>query len=141
MRGIAYAVAARLMEEQARYVGIVVLRNREDPEALVIKRGGEPMKGKWACPGGHVDAGESDRDAAYRELEEETGIEADEMHQFEKGKVDIGHLTFFWTWVPAGTRAVADDDAEKTKWVKVSNLPELAWENARQIRDACKRFS
>lgn len=133
-----HIVTHLLEEEIARYVGIVVLRNRTDPEALIIKRGGEPMAGKWACPGGHVDGGESDRDAAYRELEEETGIEADEMHQFEKGEVDIGHLTFFWTWVPQATRAVADDDAEKAKWVKVSNLPELAWENARQIEDAAK---
>lgn len=68
----AVTVVRTLLEKETdRYVGIVVLRNREDPEALVIKRGGEPMKGKWACPGGHVDTGESDRNAAYRELEEE----------------------------------------------------------------------
>ncbi len=94
------------------------------------------MAGKWACSGGHVDAGEDEEEAVIRELEEETSIKAGEVHKFEEDDVDIGHLSFFWTWVPDGTKAVADDDAEKAKWVKVSNLPELAWENARQIRDA-----
>ena len=41
---------------------------------LLIKRGNEPQKGKWALPGGFVNEKEHPRDAALREAEEETGI-------------------------------------------------------------------
>ncbi|MEV4599470.1 NUDIX domain-containing protein [Amycolatopsis sp. NPDC049253] len=45
---------------------------------LVIQRGWNPDKGKLALPGGHVDRDECSRDAAVRELAEETGIHVPE---------------------------------------------------------------
>lgn len=43
---------------------------------LLVQRGREPLKGVWSFPGGLVESGETLKEAAYRELEEETGIKA-----------------------------------------------------------------
>lgn len=52
-------------------------------EILLIKRNNEPEKGKWAPPGGHVDPGESQQEAAQREAREEAGdIEVEEKPLF-----------------------------------------------------------
>lgn len=42
---------------------------------LLIRRGGEPFKGKLAMPGGFVNPDEHCHDAMMRELKEETGID------------------------------------------------------------------
>jgi len=44
---------------------------------LLVKRRFEPGKGLWSIPGGLVELGETIREAALRELEEETGVKAD----------------------------------------------------------------
>ncbi|UCD02710.1 MAG: NUDIX domain-containing protein [Candidatus Aenigmatarchaeota archaeon] len=45
----------------------------KDGKVLLIKRLNEPEKGRWAVPGGHVDDGETPREAAAREATEEVG--------------------------------------------------------------------
>ncbi|MEM1586923.1 MAG: NUDIX domain-containing protein [Candidatus Bathyarchaeia archaeon] len=48
---------------------------------LLIRRANEPGRGLWSIPGGLIEVGEKIRDAARREVEEETGM-----------KVEIGRL-------------------------------------------------
>ena len=43
-------------------------------EALLLRRGMEPSRGKWAQPGGFMEIDESVTEAAIRETLEETGI-------------------------------------------------------------------
>ncbi|MDO8930289.1 MAG: NUDIX hydrolase, partial [Bacteroidota bacterium] len=56
---------------------------------LLIERGREPFKGKWALPGGFIDMDEPLETACIRELEEETGIRITLLKQFKAfGAVD-----------------------------------------------------
>ncbi|GAC1621176.1 MAG: NUDIX hydrolase [Candidatus Acidiferrum sp.] len=42
--------------------------------ALLIRRGGEPLRGEWSIPGGTLELGETLAEGVARELKEETGI-------------------------------------------------------------------
>ncbi|MCB1511842.1 MAG: NUDIX hydrolase [Hyphomicrobiaceae bacterium] len=47
-----------------------------DGMVLLAERGKQPSAGLWSLPGGHVEAGETVREAALREVGEETGVRA-----------------------------------------------------------------
>jgi mutator protein MutT len=53
-------------------VGGVVIR---DGRVLLIRRGKEPLRGRWLVPGGTVELGETLEEAVVREVREETGLE------------------------------------------------------------------
>ncbi|HZN12621.1 MAG TPA: NUDIX hydrolase, partial [Blastocatellia bacterium] len=56
-------------------VDLVILTIAEqDLKVLLIRRGEEPFKGRWALPGGFVEIDESLERAAARELKEEVGV-------------------------------------------------------------------
>lgn len=48
-----------------------------DGRALIVRRGKEPSKGVWTVPGGAVHLGETMREAAAREVQEECGIQVE----------------------------------------------------------------
>lgn len=73
---------------------------------------GLPGSGWWMTPGGGVDLGESDLDAAVREVEEETGLRVDPgsllgptlLRPVRHGYTDVvieQEDAFFACWVPA----------------------------------------
>ncbi len=53
---------------------IACIVSSRNGELLLIKRGVEPSKGRWALPGGFIEAHETSQEAGCRELREETGL-------------------------------------------------------------------
>lgn len=52
-------------------VGAVLIH---EGRVLLIRRGKEPLRGRWVVPGGTVELGETLEQALVREVEEETGL-------------------------------------------------------------------
>ncbi len=54
--------------------GFLIFRNDPSPSFLLMRH-----PSRWDLPKGHVDGDETNRECAFRELEEETGITADDI--------------------------------------------------------------
>jgi 8-oxo-dGTP diphosphatase len=114
-------------------------------KVLLIKRGWDPFKGCWALPGGHVDEGETARDAARRELDEETGvimhsdfIEIGAFH--EPGRDPRGRYVTvaYRADLEWGVIPFAGDDAVEARWWPLDALPPLAFDHADIIAAAVR---
>ena len=121
-------------------------RSGVDIEVLLIKRGREPFKGRWALPGGFVDKDESLEAAAARELREETGLHGIKLEQLaafgDPGRDPRGHtvsVVFYGTVSDRGA-VIAADDAADAKWHSVSHLPKLAFDHRKILRRAMERL-
>jgi 8-oxo-dGTP diphosphatase len=55
-------------------VGALVVH---EGRVLLIRRGKEPLRGRWVVPGGTVELGETLEQAVVREVLEETGVEVE----------------------------------------------------------------
>ena len=55
-------------------VNVILVYNKQQDKILMCKREKEPYKGKFNLVGGKVEENEDELIAAYRELQEETGI-------------------------------------------------------------------
>ncbi len=115
-------------------------------KVLLIKRGQDPHKGKWALPGGFVDIDEELDACAKRELEEETGISGmylEQLYTFGAPQRDprerIVSVAYFA--VLRGTaNARAASDAAQAKWFDLSRLPRLAFDHRTIVNMAHERL-
>ncbi|MHC4738671.1 MAG: NUDIX domain-containing protein [Planctomycetota bacterium] len=97
---------------------------------LLIKRGNEPFKGKWALPGGFVGIDEELEVAAERELAEETGlvnVPLEQLHTFGRcGRDPRGRqvtIAFMGIAKEGLDTIKAGDDAAGVQWFDIEKLP------------------
>lgn len=132
--------------------GIICLR-RED--VLLIRRGTPPLKDRWTLPGGRIEWGERSRDAALRELMEETGVVAEII-----GLVDVvdailtksdtatdsapwGHyvlIDFAARWISGDPRA--GDDAADARFFTPAEIAALGmWDETLRVIEAARALA
>lgn len=111
---------------------------------LLIRRGAEPMKGRWSIPGGMLDIGETLAEGVRREVLEETGLLVtvgplvttfDRILRDEDGGVEYHYvLVDFLCEAPGGCVPEAASDAAEARFVlpeeladyqTTSNLPRV----------------
>lgn len=61
-------------------LNLILVYNSNEDKILMCKREKEPYKGKFNLVGGKVEQNENELHAAYRELQEETGISKDDIN-------------------------------------------------------------
>lgn len=101
---------------------IIVHENR----VLLVRRGTEPMRGRWSIPGGLIEVGEMLSEALVREVREETGLEVepvelvellDRIHR-ENGRVRYHYVIADYLCRVTGGTLRAASDADEVRWVE-----------------------
>ncbi len=120
---------------------IVYVKCETTTFVLLIERGREPFKNKWALPGGFIEMDETLEQACIRELEEETGLQVETMQQFRTYDAinrDPRHRTISVVYsveLEEQKTVKGSDDAAQAKWFSVEKLPELAFDHADILAD------
>ena len=127
---------------------VVFMGTPSGPEYLLLRYGG----GNWGFPKGHVEAGESDVQAAQREVEEETGIpvaaqrllpgfEDDTDYRFRRGHVLVEKDVRFFL-IESQTRDVKiSHEHSGFAWLPYGPaLERVSFEGPRRILQAAHSF-
>jgi 8-oxo-dGTP diphosphatase len=133
--------------------GIVV----DDSRVLLVRRGTEPLKGRWTLPGGMLEVGEALTAGVAREVREETGLNVepveliellDRIHH-EGDRVRYHYVIADYLCRVTGGELRAASDAEAVRWVErcewnshgahildpiTVRVIEKGWQRAEQMR-------
>ncbi|MEM7010201.1 MAG: NUDIX domain-containing protein [Verrucomicrobiota bacterium] len=119
----------------------------DELQVLLIERGGPPFKGQWAIPGGFVEPGEAVDDAAWRELEEETGLKdvfLEQLYTFGAPDRDprehVVSVTYYALVNLNEHEIQAGTDAKNAAWFSINDAPNLAFDHETILEKAIERL-
>lgn len=100
-------------------------------QLLLVRRSNRPNAGLWGFPGGKIELGETVMEAAIRELQEETGIEAEAREFLTSVDViihnDEGTLEHHYVLVAVlceyiSGEPLAADDVSEAEWFEYEKI-------------------
>ena len=134
-----------VLSRSVRAAGAVVWRRGPSgrPETLLIHR---PRYDDWSFPKGKLKRGESDEDAALRELEEEVGIRAElgpellsTTYRDAKGRQKT--VRYWAIELPEGVEPITGDGVDELRWAPLDEAADdLTWERDRGVLDSLREL-
>ncbi len=115
-------------------VGAVVVH---EGRVLLIRRGKEPMKGRWTLPGGALELGETLLEGTVREVQEETGLVVepvelvellDRIHR-DGDQVQYHYAIADYLCRVTGGKLCAGTDADGVRWIERAE-----WQNPAELQ-------
>jgi mutator protein MutT len=113
-------------------VGAIII---DDNRVLLVKRGHSPLIGEWSIPGGLLEVGETVRQAAVREAQEETGLTVetgvllgvyDRLLADSDGRTLYHYVLIDFLCRRLSGEAKAAGDADDVHWFKREEIEKLA---------------
>jgi 8-oxo-dGTP diphosphatase len=134
---------ARDMLQPNLTVDAIVIDDKK--RLLLVERGRDPYKGRFALPGGFVEYGETVETAVKRELEEETGLKTKVLDIFgvysDPDRDPRGHtVTIVFCMEYLGGEPKGSDDAAAARFFPMEKLPPLAFDHDKIIKDFLLRI-
>ncbi|HKF45716.1 MAG TPA: NUDIX hydrolase [Terracidiphilus sp.] len=139
-------------------VGAVIVNKGR---VLLVRRGTEPMLGRWTIPGGLIEVGEALHEAVVREVREETGLEVepvelvellDRIHR-EEGRIRYHYVIADYLCCVTGGTLQAASDAAEARWTEraewnshsalaidpiTARVVEAAWQRVQKLNERAK---
>ena len=116
-------------------VAVALVAQDQQRRVLAIRRGISPGKGRWALPGGYLDAAETPEEGARRECLEEThcDVEVEQLacvyHTVTEGG---GLLVLAYSGRLVAGEATPTEEATELSWFADDQIPELVFASHRQ---------
>ncbi len=104
-------------------VGAVIVAGGK---VLLVRRGNEPLKGRWTLPGGLLEVGEALTEGVVREVREETGLLVEPLElielldriQREGERIKYHYVLADYLCRVTGGSLQAASDADAARWVE-----------------------
>jgi 8-oxo-dGTP diphosphatase len=119
---------ARDFDAPLATVDMAIFCIRDDAlHVLLVKRNGFPAKGEWALPGGFIDlnADAAIEDAAFRKLEEKTGVRSPYLEQVltvgngQRDPRGWALTILYFALIDHAALAPASEQVEEARWVRL----------------------
>jgi 8-oxo-dGTP diphosphatase len=113
-------------------VGAIIVR---DSRVVLVKRGHPPLLGEWSIPGGLLEIGETLRQGAEREAQEETGLVVratellgvfDRMVSDDQKRTRFHYVLVDFLCEALSGELTASGDAADARWFAADELSGLA---------------
>ncbi len=110
---------------------------------LLVRRGTEPFKGLWALPGGRLEDDETLEQCCIREAKEESGIDVEIVRLVgvysDPNRDPRKIIAISYLCKPAGGKEIPQEgEIQEVKWFPINQLPPLASDHGKMIKDALK---